>query len=150
MKKRIHTALSPLAVALLMGASGAALAVDEPHPTESAHSVYHLARELPTTSYAPVGQAGRAGPETLPRTGAEWSAQETPTEARHSVWDIAREHQMMDSSPDMGHRGRAGPDDFSPDRTESRTHQTPTEAQYSVWDIARDAGSDSESQWMDR
>ncbi len=95
MKTKTQTAASILAFSLAALASGAALA---DWPVEGQYSVYHLASE----HNASVGQAGPAGPASIPglQVVADW-----PVESAYSVYHLAATQDKAAAAQ----AGRVGP-----------------------------------------
>lgn len=119
MKRSASSTLPKLAAGLLLGVSCSAFAGGMPYQSEEfsrdqGYSLDQHAADLAaigTTSGMEAGQAGRAGPETVPMTGA--AAADTvawPTELRYSVYHLAAELDAAKASMSSGQAGPTGPE----------------------------------------
>lgn len=116
MKRTIQNVFSTLAASALLGISAGALAAGTDYDAsrwsgDLRYSVYHVAAEYEATKAAAAmeaGQAGRAGPTSIPvaRTGPDsdaWSG-----DLRYSVYHIAAEYAAAKAAGTLS-SGQAGP-----------------------------------------
>lgn len=127
MKRFTHVMLSTVAAGVLLGLSASVSAADTSLDSRFSgdlrYSVYHIAAEndaMHSAASMSSGQAGRAGPESVPmgKTGddmAAWSG-----DLRYSVYHIAAEYDAAKAAGAMsGQAGRAGPETLPGGRIES-------------------------------
>lgn len=131
MKSLTHTMLSTLAAAVLLGISGSASAGStgstghdsDRFSGDLRYSVYHIAAEndaMKSGSGMEAGQAGRAGPESVPmgKTGGDLLA--WPDDTRHSVYHIAAEYEAAKKAGMLsGQAGPAGPETLTKGRIDA-------------------------------
>lgn len=126
MRSLTQIVLPTLAAAALLGLSGTAtggsLNTSDQWSGDLRYSVYHIAAEnaaMGTDSGMASGQAGRAGPESLPMGKADTDITAWPSDTRYSVYHIAAEFEASKASAAMsGQAGRAGPESLPMGRLE--------------------------------
>ncbi len=137
MKRSASSVLPTLAAGVLLGLSFSVSAGGMTYDTsrwsgDQGYSLDQLAGEFGTTTPAmglEAGQAGRAGPETVPMASTtSGDAVAWPAESRYSVYHLAAELEAAKAADSMGtgQAGRAGPESLpaagadSTDMTERR------------------------------
>jgi len=117
--------LPTLAAIALLGlsgtASGGGLADSDRFSGDLRYSIYHIAAENDAMKAAGMesGQAGRAGPESLPMGKGDTDITAWPSDTRYSVYHIAAEYEASKASTAMsGQAGRAGPESLPMGRLE--------------------------------
>lgn len=123
MKTSNRAILSVVALSLTAAMSGAALA----QSLETRFNAYDLAGEPSTT--APTGQAGRAGPDAVPRGTSGRDASTAPIEVQHSAYQLATE---LSVAPLTGQAGRPGPASIA---AASARAAVPAEIRFSIIDL---------------
>ena len=139
MKHLSHSVLPALAAVALCGLSTSALGGGmndaDRWSGDLRYSVYHIAAEndaaLKEGAMA-SGQAGRAGPESLPVGKTDSDITAWPSDTRYSVYHIAAERDAEKKASAMsGQAGRAGPETVPMGRVELLdTHDT----RFSIYD----------------
>lgn len=126
MKSLTHTMFSTLAAAALLGISGSASAGStgghdsDRFSGDLRYSVYHIAAEndaMRSGSGMEAGQAGRAGPESVPMGKTSGDLLAWPEDTRYSVYHIAAEYDAAKKAGLLsGQAGPAGPETLSKGR----------------------------------